>query len=139
MKKYDVVISGSMSFKDDWLKVANQLTAKNIKVTCPLLNESNINWGLASDDEIAEKKNELNREHIEKIKNSSALLVFNGKKNGIDGYVGANTFMEMAIAFALEIPIYIYNPLPVQPNRDELLGLKPIVINSDLSKIKVNK
>ncbi len=61
--------------------------------------------------------------HLEKIKNSQAIFVVNEPKHGIEGYIGANTLMEIAFAYALGKPVFLLNPLGPQPCQDELLGL----------------
>ena len=61
----------------------------------------------------------------------------NFTKNGIDNYIGANTFLEMGFAYYIEKPIYALNPLPdYKYINDELLNFDVKVINGDLSKIK---
>ena len=44
----------------------------------------------------------------------------------------------MGMAFALNKPIYVYNPLPEeQANYHEIIGLKPVVIDGDISNIDI--
>ncbi len=62
-------------------------------------------------------------------------MVCNYPKNDIDGYIGANTLIEMGLAFYLEKPIYLLNPIPEISYKEEILGMKPIVLNGDLEKI----
>ena len=77
------------------------------------------------------------REHFKKIEESDAMLVCNFTKNGIDNYVGANTFLEMGFAYYIKKPIYALNPLPdYKYINDELLNFDVRVINGDLSEIK---
>ena len=49
-------------------------------------------------DDLAKVKEQLIKEHKKKIEDSNAILVLNLPKNGKPGYIGGNTFMEMAIA-----------------------------------------
>lgn len=77
------------------------------------------------------------REHFKKIEESDAMLVCNFTKNGIDNYIGANTFLEMGFAYYIKKPIYSLNPLPdYKYINDELLNFDVKVINGDLSEIK---
>ena len=77
------------------------------------------------------------REHFKKIEESDAMLVCNFTKNGIDNYVGANTFLEMGFAYYIKKPIYALNPLPdYKYINDELLNVDVKVINGDLSEIE---
>lgn len=76
-------------------------------------------------------------EHIKKIENSDAVLVLNFDKKGKRGYIGGNTFLEMAIAYYLKKKIFLWkNPENDLPYFEEVLPLNPIIINGDLSKIK---
>lgn len=76
------------------------------------------------------------RDHFIKVEWSDAILVLNLDKNGIKGYVGPNTLMEMGLSFYLNKPIYLYNDIPEVAWKEEILGMKPIVIHQDYSLIK---
>lgn len=84
---------------------------------------------------IWKKKAEAMHWHFDKVEWSDAILVLNEDKNGIAGYIGANTLLEMGLAFHLKKPIYLWNPIPEISYKEELLGMWPIVINGDLKKI----
>ena len=76
--------------------------------------------------------------HYNFIADSDAILVINQKKNGIKGYVGASTLMEMAIARYLDKKIFLINPWPkVEELRHsvEIQLTKPIILNGDFTKI----
>src|SRR3990167_4062096 len=66
---------------------------------------------------------------------ADAILVCNYDKNGIAGYVGANTLLEMGLAFHLRKPIYLLNAIPEVSYKEEILGMQPIVIDGDLERI----
>jgi hypothetical protein len=61
--------------------------------------------------------------------------VLNHEKNGIVGYIGGNTLIEMGVAFYLGKKIYLYDPIPEMSYTEEILGMKPTVIDGDLSRI----
>ncbi len=83
------------------------------------------------------KKTKLIKNHFKKITQSDAVLVLNLKKNGVAGYIGMNTLMEMAIAFFHKKPIFIYMPIPKESIfEEEVFGLKSIFINGDLKLLK---
>lgn len=69
------------------------------------------------------------------IKGADAILVVNGDKKGIKNYIGGNTFLEMGFAYTMDKKIFLLNPLPDMPYRDELEAMKPIILNNDLNKI----
>ena len=83
------------------------------------------------------KKNMYIKKHLEKIKKSDAVLIVNMEKNGVSGYIGGNTFLEMGFAMSVSAKIYILNPYSQKlPYKDEIDGMLPLVINGDLKKIK---
>jgi hypothetical protein len=82
------------------------------------------------------KKTKLMLGHFKKVIESDAILITNFEKNGIKGYIGGNTLMEMLVAFLNKKPIYIYNkPSEKLSTIEEIYGLKPKIINGDLTKI----
>lgn len=81
-------------------------------------------------------KAQLVNDHIKKIEDSDAVLVLNFDKDGKEGYVGGNVFLEMGIAHYLGKKIFIWKePSSVLPYFEEIASLKPIVIGRDLNKI----
>ena len=91
-----------------------------------------------SNSEKAEDKinNNLIRGYFEKMKNYDVALIVNPEKRGITGYIGGNTFIEMAFAHVLNKKIYCLNPLPDLPYKAEMIAMEPIIINGDLTLIK---
>lgn len=84
-------------------------------------------------EEAATRKEFFIKEHIRKIEEADAILVTNGEKKGIAGYIGANTFLEMSVAYYLNKPIYLLNPITRDvTGYDEILGMKPTVLNGNL-------
>ena len=81
-------------------------------------------------------KQKMMRLHEPKIKKNDAILVMNLEKNKIPNYIGGGTFMEVVKAWELDKKIFFYNQLPKCSFTDELIGINPIIINRDLSKIK---
>lgn len=77
------------------------------------------------------------RDHLNKVKESDAVLICNLTKNGVENYIGANTFLEMGFAYYHEKPIYTLNPLPdYKYINDEIQSFDTIALDGDLSKIK---
>jgi len=82
-------------------------------------------------------KNRLMEEHIRKIERSDAILVLNYDKDGISGYIGGNTFLEMGLAYYLNKKIFLWKkPSENLPFFEEIMALKPIIIDENLEKIK---
>jgi len=82
-----------------------------------------------------DRKAEAILRHFDKVAWSDAILVANYDKNNIKGYIGGNTLMEMGLALFLKKKIYLLNETPELPYKEEILGVKPIILNGDLNKI----
>ena len=77
------------------------------------------------------------RDHFEKIDWADAILVVNHEKRGIKGYIGGNTLIEIGVAFYLKKQIYILHPVSSELSyKQEILGMKPIMLDGDLKLIK---
>jgi hypothetical protein len=84
---------------------------------------------------IWDRKEEAMKLHFDKVAWSDAVLVLNYDKNNIAGYVGANTLMEMGLAMYLGKKIYLLNNIPEISYKEEILGMKPVIISGDLSRM----
>ena len=72
----------------------------------------------------------------EKVAANDAIVVLNFEKNGQPNYLGGSTFLEVFKAFELNKKIFLFNPIPDNLFKDELLGMNPVIINGDLSLVK---
>ena len=85
---------------------------------------------------LLEVKARLIEEHIKRIERSDAILVLNLDKKGKEGYIGGNTFMEIAIAFYLNKKIFLWKePSKDLPYYEEIMAMKPIIIGGDVKKV----
>jgi len=66
-----------------------------------------------------------------------AILVLNFEKNGQPNYIGGATFLEIYKAWELGKKVFLYNPIPDNMLKDELLGFGPTILNGDISKINI--
>jgi hypothetical protein len=71
------------------------------------------------------------------MQGADAVLVLNINKNGVKNYIGGNTFLEMGFAHVLNQEIFLYNPIPeILYYKTEIIAMKTMIINQDLSLIK---
>ncbi len=68
------------------------------------------------------------------LKQSDAILVMNYTKDGKENHIGANTLMEIGMAFILNKKIFVLNPFP-EFCKDELEAIEVQLLNGDLNKI----
>ena len=81
-------------------------------------------------------KSSMLRKDKENIQPVDAMLVLNFEKHGQPNYIGGATFLEIYKAWELNKKIFLYNPIPENLLKDELLGFNPIIIEQDLSRIE---
>lgn len=82
--------------------------------------------------------NDIIRKCFNSIAESDAILLLNYPKNGLDGYVGASSLMEIGLAYHLNKKIFLFHPPPPPKevkSSHEILIMQPVVLNGDLSKI----
>ena len=144
-----ITLCGSIAFIDEMDVVRKKLEEMGHEVEMPPLEVADETGAMipvkqyyalrksTTDDSswIWKRKAEAMRWHFDKIVWSDAILVLNEEKNGIPGYIGANTLLEMGLAFHLKKPIYLWNPIPEISYKEEILGMWPVVIDGDLKKI----
>lgn len=144
-----ITLCGSIAFIDEMVAAQQELKSLGHEVQLPPLAVMDGNGQLipvkeyyalrkaAPDDHewVWQRKAEAMRNHFAKVAWADAILVCNHDKNGIAAYVGANTLLEMGLAFHLNKPIYLLHPIPEVSYKEEILGMQPIVINGDLKCI----
>lgn len=89
-----------------------------------------------TDEEKADDKiqNNLIKGYFDMIASHDAVIIVNPEKNGIPGYVGGNSFLEMGFAHVLGKPLYcLYAPGEVS-YLSEILAMQPTVLDDDLSR-----
>lgn len=76
------------------------------------------------------------RAHFNRIidKSNEIILVVNDTKNGIDNYIGPNTFAEIAFAFHFNKKIYLLNDI-YRPYEDELIGWNVLCLKGNLDNL----
>ncbi len=133
-------VAGSMQFTDKMIEMCDQLRQLGHQ---PFMSAFADNYAGKSADEIEAVKlrdkyeHDAIREFWEPMQDADALLVLNYDKHDIEHYIGGNAFLEMGFAHVLNQKIFLLNPLPDMPYYGtEIIAMKPIVINGDLSKIK---
>lgn len=145
-----ITICGSIAFQDEILSVKEKLEkiGHEVGIWPSEVKDKNGQFipveeyykirHKANDDEkwVWDRKAEAVMEHFEKVAWSDAILVLNYEKNNVKGYIGGNTLMEMGLAFYLKKKIYLLNEVPELAYKEEILGVKPIILNGDLTKIK---
>lgn len=144
-----ITVCGSIAFFKEMQRIKNELESLGYEVKMPpseLKDDNGKDISIeeyyklrkaSTNDEswIWNRKEEMMRMHFDKVLWSDAVLILNYDKNNIKGYIGANTFLEMGLAMHLKKKIYLLKPIPEVSCKEEILGMKPIIINNNLSEI----
>jgi hypothetical protein len=129
---YPQVIAASYNIEKLGINILLPATAARMKENGGKNSEAGRDWLSVT----AHEKASLIRGHFNEIEKSDAILVMNYEKHGKANYIGPNVLMEMSTAFYLHKPIYILNEQPENsPFIDEILGLEPIFLHGDVTKL----
>lgn len=137
-----IAICGSIKFTNEMKIIADELTLKWHSVDLPITSKKILSWEitLESFEQENEKqdrkiKDDVIRKYFDIIKSQDAILLVNHKKNGIQGYIWGNTFLEMWFAHVLNKKIYLLNNIPEMSYSDEIRAMQPVVLEGNLSRI----
>jgi hypothetical protein len=130
-----LTICSSATFYKMIPELVRELENMGISVLTPVLSESATDYSLMELDERARTKQKFIDRHLEKIRLSECILVVNFAKNDMLSYIGPNVFMEMAFAYALNKKIYVLYRIPKMGHENEILGIQPICLDGNISKI----
>lgn len=132
---YKQVVEIEKELKQLGFKVILPMTARRMKKSGDYDLKKVKTWFNDSSDYY--KKTKLMTGHLKEVKKGDITLVTNLEKHGVLGYIGGNVLMEMAIALFLKKKIYLlHQPDKNSPFLEEILGMQPVILDGDLSKIK---
>jgi nucleoside 2-deoxyribosyltransferase len=130
-----ISICGSMQLFEEMQLLQADLRRQGFDVFLPEAEEGENFYATLPEAEKPAMKKHFIDAHLRKIRESDAVLIANYPRRGVKGYVGPNTLIEIAFAYALGKPIYLLHRMGEQPCKDEVDGLAPTVLNHDLSRI----
>jgi len=144
-----ITLCGSIAFFKEMLEIKRKLEDLGHEIRMPISETENDKGEIipiqeyykirktSNDNEtwVWDKKEQAMRIHFDKVVWSDAVLVLNYDKNNIKDYIGANTFLEMGLAMHLKKKIYLLNSIPNISYKEELLGMKPVILRGNLNKI----
>ena len=127
-----------MTFAKEMMGVKSKLEKLGYLISFPEDIEFHINNpdlidDLASNYKHATEKN-IMKKCFDLIAMSDGILVLNYAKNGIKGYVGTSSLMEIGLAYYLGKKIFLLNPLPDSSNYrwvHEVEIMQPVILNGN--------
>lgn len=130
-----VVICGSMLFYNEMLNCQKKLEELGIDAIIP--KEENETVLSYDEKQFIEFKKRVSRTYLKKIrdKDTVGVLIYNAEKKGVANYIGANTLVELAMAFTWNRKIFLYNDIYL-PLKDELQAWDCICLNGNLVRMK---
>lgn len=127
-----ITLCSSVRFFDRLWDIKKALEERGHEVFLPSMKD----FHHFEENSLAKIQHDLIRKHFERIGRSDAVFVANFEKEGVKGYIGGNSFLEMGKAFDKRIPIFLLNDVPEQSSyREELVALKPVVVGRDWDKL----
>ena len=137
------MICGSMTYAKEMLKAKEKLEEMDHIVKIPTDAHEIANGDHNHDDLEADYihciDNDIMRTHFKFIEESDAVLILNHDKNGIKGYIGTASLMEIGLAHYFYKKIFLLQELPHRSEHrwvHEVRIMQPVIINGDFSKIK---
>jgi len=136
-----ITLCSSATFFDKLYSIKKALEEKGHTILLPSMTDFHSLKGSEGESAFAKIHHNLIRGHFKKIKESDAIYVANYDKNGIKGYIGGNTLIEIGMAFDRKIPIFLMNEIPDDeiPDgvnyREEIVAMEPIIIGQDWDRL----
>ncbi len=144
-----LTICGSIAFYDQMQEIKKKLEEKGHEVKLPPVEVKDETGKMIPVKEYYQKRktetnnnswvwrrmSEAMKNHFDKVEWSDAILVLNHTKNNIPNYIGANTLIEMGLAFYLHKKIFLLKDIPEIAYKEEILATRPTIINENLNKI----
>jgi len=139
-----ITVCGSISFAERLVEVYGKLKELGHE---PLMHEHMFRLADGTAPQLEDSRNRVESSEIKKkydfirawysmIVDSEAVLICNFDNKGIKNYVGGNSLMEMGFAHVNNKKVFLLNPVPDVPYRDEIKAMVDEVINGDLKKIR---
>jgi len=135
MENREVALCGSMKFIEQMKRLATDLQVLDISSYFPKEEEKELIRGDRGDEGYANEKGDYIHTHLVKIRHCEKVLVANFDKNGVRGYVGPNSLIELAFGYALDKKLYLLYPPGEQSCSSEILGLKPTILEGNLERL----
>lgn len=143
--KKTIVICASASLYEKIIPIETELKSMGYKVVIPITakrmkkdNNFSFNKPWKTNPEMYDKKRLLMNIHFKEIIKGDSVLIANFDKAENKNYIGGNVLMEITIAYYFKKRIILLFDIDKNsPILEEVYGVNPLILNGDLSKIKL--
>ena len=128
-----IVICGSMRLIEHMKALACTLEQRGFTAVIPQEDE----WDAISPDKVHEYKRMVSLRYFHEVaqEDTHAILVMNEPNRGIENYIGANAFAEVAIAFFHGKSIFLLHDV-YEPFADELTAWGAIPLHGSIDGLQ---
>lgn len=138
------MVIGSMTFAKEMLQAEEELNKLGWEAVAPFDAKEHAQDNALIDDfarnlEYCIKDNVI-RKGFWQVADSDAVLVLNYPKNGIEGYIGTSSLMELGIAHWLGKKIFLLYDIPTPEQcrwAHEVQIMQPSILSGNLAKIQL--
>jgi len=138
-----IMICGSMTFAKEMIRAKKILEERGHEVNIPT-DAHDIAHGKHHHDDLEADyrhcvENDIMRTHLKFVEESDAVLVLNYEKNGVKGYVGTASLMELGVAHHFRKKIFLLHALPPHSEHrwaHEVRIMQPIILNGNVRAIE---
>ncbi|MBL7160569.1 MAG: hypothetical protein ISS93_01820 [Candidatus Aenigmarchaeota archaeon] len=134
-----IFIAGSMHFAKEMLEAQKLLNGLGFESMIPADTHECVDRPELNMDAEHCFNTDIMRSCMEMQEKCNAILVLNYPRDGIDGYIGASSLMELYLAYYLKQKIFLLHtppPKDIARSSHEVMHMKPIILNGDISRIK---
>ena len=127
-----ICLCGSMHFIDEMESLGVALENAGFTVMVPKREGTQIDWGSLPITQSSKMKQNYIDKHLEKIRQADLVLIANYTKQNTPGYIGANTLIEAAFAYAFDVPIAYLEKPGKQGCQLEALAMSGLILGNDV-------
>lgn len=138
-----IMICGSMSFANEMIAAQKELTEMGYEVSVPCDTELHVSNPDFIDNLDADRQhlieNNVIKRCFETLAAADSVVFLNFPKNGVEGYLGTSSLMEMGLAYYLGKKIFLLFPHP-KPSEarwaHEVASFQPVILNGNIASLQ---
>jgi hypothetical protein len=137
MRKFKVMIGGSMTFSSEMARAKLTLEKMGFEVYVPLdtyyvIDDPSLKYNTGFLEKLG-----VGRGDAKLVAKTDIFIILNYKKHDIEDYIGPGAYRDLSVAWWLKKKIFLLYPFNESQNNHklEMEGFKPIILNGNLDNI----